>query len=98
MLKNVLKSKGTTKTLKKKTTSSKDSLGKGDIEETKEESIVNEDGITSKASTALTKKPVKKGKKGTKKPKPIDTMTKFFNDYGESPHLQAIEDSYVKYL
>jgi hypothetical protein len=25
-------------------------------------------------------------------------MTRFFNSYGESPHLQAIEDSYLKYL
>jgi hypothetical protein len=30
--------------------------------------------------------------------KPEDTMTRFFNSYGESPHLQAIEDSYLKYL
>jgi hypothetical protein len=25
-------------------------------------------------------------------------MSRFFNDYGENPHLQAIEDSYLKFL
>ena len=44
------------------------------------------------------KKP-KKAKKGTKKKKePLDSISRFFNDYGESPHLQAIEMSYLTYL
>ena len=45
------------------------------------------------------KKP-KKAKKATKKKgkEPIDSISRFFNDYGESPHLQAIEMSYLKYL
>lgn len=49
------------------------------------------------------KKKVKKPKK-TKKPKAeikpahLDGLTRFFNDYGESPHLQAIETSYLRYL
>jgi len=43
------------------------------------------------------KKP-KKAKKGKKKKETLDGITRFFNDYGESPHLQAIEMSYLKYL
>ena len=44
------------------------------------------------------KKP-KKAKKSTKKKKEtLDGIARFFNDYGESPHLQAIELSYLKYL
>jgi hypothetical protein len=47
-----------------------------------------------------TKSKVKKTKKAKKtkadvKPAAID---RFFNDYGESPHLQAIETSYLRYL
>jgi hypothetical protein len=37
-------------------------------------------------------------KKAATTKKPEDTMTRFFNSYGESPHLQAIEDSYLQYL
>ena len=45
-------------------------------------------------------KKMKKGiKKGTKKPKVApDSIARFFNDYGESPHLQTIEKSYLMYL
>jgi hypothetical protein len=25
-------------------------------------------------------------------------LARFFNSYGDTPHLQAIEDSYLKYL
>jgi hypothetical protein len=39
-----------------------------------------------------------KGKKKATTKKPQDTMTRFFNSYGDSPHLQAIEDSYLMYL
>ena len=42
-------------------------------------------------------KKAKKAKK-TKKKSQLDGITRFFNDYGESPHLQAIEMSYLKYL
>lgn len=28
----------------------------------------------------------------------MDGIARFFNDYGESPHLQAIELSYLKFL
>jgi len=38
------------------------------------------------------------GKKKATSKKPEDTMTRFFNSYGDSPHLQAIEDSYLQYL
>jgi hypothetical protein len=42
------------------------------------------------------KKPAKKAKK---KAKPqVDGIARFFNDYGESPHLQAIENSYLQFL
>ena len=44
-------------------------------------------------------KGTKKGKKGTKKKaNSLDSIARFFNDYGESPHLQAIETSYLVYL
>lgn len=43
------------------------------------------------------KKP-KKAKKAKKKKERVDGITRFFNDYGESPHLQAIEMSYLTYL
>ena len=44
-------------------------------------------------------KKVKKAKKGKKKSKEApDSISRFFNDYGESPHLQAIEMSYLRYL
>lgn len=49
------------------------------------------------------KKKPKKTKKAKKpkveaKPVPLDGLSRFFNDYGESPHLQAIETSYLRYL
>ena len=60
----------------------------GDIENT---STTDSKKVDSKAS--------KKPKKATKKKKErLDGITRFFNDYGESPHLQAIEISYLKYL
>jgi hypothetical protein len=42
----------------------------------------------------------KKAKKNSKKKKRsgLDGIARFFNDYGESPHLQEIEMSYLKYL
>ena len=44
-------------------------------------------------------KKAKKGKKGKKKKEAqLDGIARFFNDYGESPHLQAIEMSYLTYL
>ena len=40
-----------------------------------------------------------KTKKVKKKAKEVpDSISRFFNDYGESPHLQAIEMSYLRYL
>ena len=60
----------------------------GDLENT---STTNSKKADSKA--------LKKPKKATKKKKErLDGITRFFNDYGESPHLQAIEISYLKYL
>jgi hypothetical protein len=41
----------------------------------------------------MTKKNIK-----TKVQPKVDGITRFFNDYGESPHLQAIETSYLLYL
>lgn len=44
-------------------------------------------------------KKAKKAKKAKKKVKEApDSISRFFNDYGESPHLQAIEMSYLRYL
>ena len=43
-------------------------------------------------------KKAKKAKKAKKKKERVDGITRFFNDYGESPHLQAIEMSYLTYL
>ena len=43
-------------------------------------------------------KKTKKAKKAKKKKEHVDGLTRFFNDYGESPHLQAIEMSYLTYL
>lgn len=44
-------------------------------------------------------KKAKKAKKVKKKVKEApDSISRFFNDYGESPHLQAIEMSYLRYL
>jgi hypothetical protein len=52
-----------------------------------------ETGDESKKAKKKTKKNVKA--KGLPK---IDGIARFFNDYGESPHLQAIETSYLLYL
>lgn len=49
----------------------------------------------------LAKKAVVKKKVVTKKGKEdatVDSMQKFFNNYGENPHLQKIEEGYLKYL
>lgn len=43
------------------------------------------------------KKKAKKGK-GKKKAPAMDTSTRFFNSYSESPHLQVIENSYLQFL
>lgn len=55
-----------------------------------------------KEENAIVKKEIKPKKPLAKKPlakkKPQDTMTRFFNSYGETPFLQSIEDSYLKYL
>ena len=82
-----------------------------DQEEVKEATITQEDGSvedfqisgdleTTEAANkkAGGKKVVKKAKKGKKKKERVDGITRFFNDYGESPHLQAIEMSYLTYL
>lgn len=54
---------------------------------------------TSTTNSKKADKALKKPKKATKKKKErLDGITRFFNDYGESPHLQAIEISYLKYL
>lgn len=55
----------------------------------------------SKTKTAKTKtvsKVVKKTTSTQPKAKPLDTMTRFITNFGDTPHLQAIEDSYLKYL
>ena len=39
----------------------------------------------------------KKGLKKEKKEEP-DTVQRFFNNYSENPHLQQIENGYLKYL
>ena len=44
------------------------------------------------------KKPKKAKKIAKKKKEKLDGIARFFNDYGDSPHLQAIEMSYLKYL
>lgn len=85
MLINAMKPKS--KGLKKLTNDSSDKNTSTSKEETKIEVPLKK--AVSKDS---------KSKKLVTKKKPQDTMTKFFNSYGESPHLQAIEDSYLKYL
>lgn len=45
------------------------------------------------------KKPAAKKKAPAKKKKEeVDRVQKFFNDYGENPHLQQIENGYLKFL
>jgi hypothetical protein len=45
----------------------------------------------------MAKKIAKKGK-SKKKKTPPDSIARFFNDYGENPHLKNIEKSYLQYL
>jgi len=78
-----------------KMTSKKSKKGKDEKLETQEEDIKIEtemDDIEKKL-----KKTTKSKKKAKKKPAP-DSIARFFNDYGESPHLQTIEKSYLQYL
>ncbi|CDW78606.1 UNKNOWN [Stylonychia lemnae] len=87
MLKNVLGSKKSVKT-------AKESSSKNDVQIYDDE---NEDGknvVLKPKPKTVDKKPAKK----VVKKKPQDTMTKFIDNFGESPHLQAIEDSYLKFL
>jgi hypothetical protein len=60
----------------------------GDLEST--------DAANKKAGGKKAKKTTKKGKKKAKES--VDSISRFFNDYGENPHLQAIERSYLMYL
>ena len=64
-------------------------------EEIKEEDKNNSDIEQSIKAKKSTGKTLGAKKKGATSKKPEDTMTRFFNSYGESPHLQAIEDSYL---
>jgi len=47
-------------------------------------------------------KPAKKksttGLKKKKAAEPVDKLQKFFNHYADNPHLQSIENGYLKYL
>ena len=57
------------------------------VEEEKVEQS-GEQEATSVASKKTLGKGTKKGKKGTKKKaNSLDSIARFFNDYGESPHL-----------
>lgn len=67
-------------------------------EEIKEEEKLNSDTEQSSKAKKSTGKTLGAKKKAATTKKPEDTMTRFFNSYGESPHLQAIEDSYLQYL
>ena len=58
---------------------------------------VDEEENKKKSSTTKKAKKSSKAKKSVVKT-PVDGITRFFNDYGESPHLQAIETSYLLYL
>ena len=93
MLMNAMKpqsSAGERKKLKQKTVQNEDIKE----EEEAEKTLLDSEAV----------KPKKSGlkalgaKKKTVAKKPEDTLSRFFNSYGESPHLQAIEDSYLKYL
>ena len=86
MLKKVLKKKGSNKKLEK-----------DGEEENKEDVTEQQIGVSLDSEISVVKKKSKKSKKVPPK-KASDTLTKFFNDYSESPHLQAIEDSYLKFL
>jgi len=98
MLKSALNSKGSKTGQKMKMSASKGSSDMPiDNEDFKETSSASEKVPLPKPKS-VGKKPIKKGKKVTSKPTPTDTATKFFNSYSESPHLQAIEDSYLSYL
>ena len=104
MLKNILKPKKSGfKKLKKDETESTNLAGvsedMGENEETKDSaSLIGQ----KKTKAAVKNDKLKPSSKSTIKKVPkktmVDTMTKFINNYGETPHLQAIEDSYLKYL
>jgi len=47
-----------------------------------------------KEKSKVAKKPVKKVIKKEKQ----DTISRFFQNYSENPHLQQIENGYLKYL
>ena len=108
MLKNILKPKKTT--VKKLKKDEAESASSANLAEVTEEGAENEEtknsslGIVPKKLKTTVKtdkaKPVSKSStiKKTGKKTMVDTMTKFINNYGETPHLQAIEDSYLKYL
>ena len=108
MLKNILKPKKTTvKKLKKDEAESTSSVNLAEVTEEggeNEETKKSSSGIVPKKLKTTVKtdkaKPVSKSStiKKTGKKTMVDTMTKFINNYGETPHLQAIEDSYLKYL
>ena len=53
------------------------------------------DAANKKAGGKKTKK-IKKAKKKTKEP--LDSISRFFRDYGKNPHLQTIEMTYLRYL
>ena len=50
-----------------------------------------------KASKSPRGKKTARGKKVAKK-KTVDTVARFFNNHSENPHLQAIENGYLKHL
>jgi hypothetical protein len=72
-------------------------LKKKETEEIKEEDKAASDEESIKPKK-IANKTLGSKKKTMATKKPEDTMTRFFNSYGESPHLQAIEDSYLQYL
>eukprot|EP00347_Sterkiella_histriomuscorum_P021277 403334569 len=88
MLKSVLKPNSKTKKEKQEV-----QIIKEGSDEDKEKHITK-----AKPSTAVKKSVTKKVTSMTKVTKPQDTMTRFINNFGDTPHLQAIEDSYLKYL
>lgn len=66
---------------------------------TKGKTKKKEDDEEEKDDEKPKKKPAKKSTLAVKKKKKAtDALTKLCSDYSESPHLQSIEDSYLKYL
>ena len=92
----------------KKTTTAKKKNKYPKLDETESIKMTEEDfqvlGDLESVDTAMAtketgeKKPRKAKKIAKKKKEKLDGITRFFNDYGDSPHLQAIEMSYLKYL